>query len=180
MLGVDKLAGLPLHVLIVHFAVVLVPLAAIGLIATGWKAEWRKKYALAVALLAIAGAAAAFVAAQSGESLQHTITQSAAASGQPVVRAGGESELLGDHPEQGDNAEISAIIFAAGASAFFGLQQWGDRIQVLGPQLTRWRPAAAYAAASTLAVIALVMMIVAGHSGATLVWKDVGNFVSTK
>jgi uncharacterized membrane protein len=175
LFGIDKLAGLPLHVLIVHFAVVLVPLAAIGMIATGWKAEWRKRYALVIALVAIAGAGAAFVAAQSGESLVHTVRQSAAASGQ---RAN-----LGDHPEQGNNAEIASIMFAAAAAMFFGLEQWGDRFQALGPELARWRPmatTAAYIAASGLAVLALVMMTIAGHSGATLVWKDVGNFVSSK
>jgi len=170
LFGIDTLAGLPLHVLIVHFAVVLVPVGAIGLIATGWKTEWRKKYALTVALVAIAGAAAAIATAQSGESLQHAIGQTAAASGRHA--------RLGEHPEQGDNAEIAAVIFAIAASVFFGLERWGDRIQMVSPKLMRWRPAAAYVAASGLAVIALVMMIVAGHSGAVLVWNDLGNFVS--
>jgi len=179
MFGIDRIAGLPIHVLVVHFAVVLVPLAVIALIATGWNADWRKKYALPVALLAIAGAAAALVAGQSGEAIQHAIRQSAAASGQQVTR-GGESEILGDHPEQGNNAEIASILFAFAAVAFFALEQWGDRIQVLGPELMRWRPMAAYVAASGLGVIALVTMIVAGHSGATLVWKDLGNFVAPK
>jgi uncharacterized membrane protein len=177
LFGVEKVAGLPVHVLIVHFAVVLVPLAAIALIATGWKAEWRRRYALAVALMAIAGAASAFIAAQTGESLQRTITQSAYASGQQVAR--GEDGLLGEHPEQGDNAEIAAIAFAVAASVFFGLEQWNDRIEVLAPEIARWRPAVSYVAACGFAVVALATMVIAGHSGATLVWKDVGNFVST-
>jgi hypothetical protein len=172
MLIIDEVAGLPLHALIVHFAVVLVPLAAVGLIATGWRAEWRRRYALAIALVAVAGAAAAFVAAQSGASLAHTVRQSAAASGQRLA--------LGEHPEQGDNAEVAAIVFAVAAALFFALEQWGDRISVLGPELARWRPMAAYVAASVTALIALVTMVIAGHSGATLVWKDVGNFVSAR
>lgn len=170
MLGIDELAGLPLHVLVVHLAVTLVPFAAVSLIATGWNADWRRKYALPIALLAIAGAVAAFVAAQSGESLHHTLRQSAA--------AGGQRASLGEHPEQGDNAEVAAFLFAVAASVFFWLEQRGDRIPVVGPELMRWRPAATYVVASGLAVIALVLMVIAGHSGAALVWKDVGNFVS--
>ena len=30
-----------------------------------------------------------------------------------------------------------------------------------------------------LAVLALAAMVIAGHSGATLVWKDLGNFVKS-
>jgi hypothetical protein len=172
MLIVSEVAGLPLHALIVHFAVVLVPLGAIALLATGWKADWRRRYALAIALVAAAGAVAAVVAAQSGASLAHTVRQSAADSGQRVV--------LGEHPEQGDNAEVAAIVFAVAAALFFALDQWGDRIRVLGPQLARWRPLATYVAVAVPAAIALVTMVSAGHSGATLVWKDVGNFVSAK
>jgi hypothetical protein len=178
LFGIDKLAGLPLHVLIVHFAVVLVPLAAIGLIATGWKAEWRKKYALAIAVLAVVGAGAALVAAQSGESLQHSITQSAAASG--LAGRGGESEFLGDHPEQGNTAEVLAIIFAGASCVAFAVEQWGDRLQVMGAQFIRWQSLWVYVVSSGIGIFALVTMIIAGHSGATLVWKDLGNFVSSK
>jgi hypothetical protein len=169
LFGVDDVAGLPVHVLVVHFAVVLVPLAAVGLIATGWQSGWRRRYALAIALIAIVGAVAAFVAAQSGPSLAHSVRRSAEASGQQVP--------LGEHPEEGDMAEVAAIVFAVAAAVFFGLDQWGDRIRVLGPKLERWLPLAAYVAASVPAAIALVTMIIAGHSGAALVWKDVGNFV---
>jgi uncharacterized membrane protein len=172
MFGIDEIAGLPVHALVVHFAVVLVPLAAIALIATGWKTDWRKRYALAIAVIAIAGAVAAFVAAQTGEDLAHTVRQSAAAAG---ARA-----PLGEHPEQGDNAEVAAITFAVAASVFFVLEQWSDQLHVLGDQVVRWRPAVTYVAASGFAVLALTMMVIAGHSGAALVWKDVGNYVSAK
>jgi len=172
MFGIEKIAGLPVHALVVHFAVVLVPLAAIALLATGWKAEWRKRYALAIALIAIAGAAAAYVAAQTGQELEHTVRQSAAAAG---ARAS-----FGEHPGQGDNAEVASIFFAVAATAFFGLEQAGDRLDALGGEVMRWRPAATYVAGSVFAVVALTMMVIAGHSGAALVWKDVGNYVSAK
>jgi hypothetical protein len=31
-----------------------------------------------------------------------------------------------------------------------------------------------------LGVVAIATIIIAGHSGAALVWKDVGNFVGTR
>jgi Predicted membrane protein (DUF2231) len=173
MLGIDTVFGLPVHVLMVHFAVVLVPLAAAALIVTGWKPEWRQRYALAIAIVAIAGAGAAMVSAQSGETLQRTIERDAAASGQTfAVGREGESELLGDHPEQGNTAEVVAIVFGAAATGLFVLEQWGPRFMTL-----TWHANAAYLACCVLGVFALVTMVAAGHSGATLVWKDLGNFV---
>lgn len=173
MLGIDTVFGLPVHVLIVHFAVVLVPLAAAALIVTCWKPEWRQRYVLAIALVALAGAAAAIVAAQSGETLQRTIERDAAASGQTfTVGREGESDLLGDHPEQGNTAEIVAFAFGAAATGLFGVEQWGERFHLLP-----WHTTAVYVGCCVLGVFALATMVVAGHSGATLVWKDLGNFV---
>ena len=66
---IDRLMGLPAHALIVHAAVVLVPLAMLALVVTGWRAPWRQVYALPVALLAAGGAFFAILAAGSGEPL---------------------------------------------------------------------------------------------------------------
>lgn len=40
-----------------------------------------------------------------------------------------------------------------------------------------WLPGAAYAVALVPALLAIVTMVAAGHSGATLVWQDLGNYV---
>ena len=88
----DTVFGLPAHPLLVHAAVVLVPLAALALIATGWHEAWRRAYLLPITLLAVGGAGFSFLAKQSGESLQQS------------VRAAGKR--VGDHPEQGDTAFV--------------------------------------------------------------------------
>jgi hypothetical protein len=175
MLGIDTVLGLPVHVLIVHFAVVLVPLGALALLAAGWKQEWRKRYLLPIALVAIVGAGAAMVAAQSGEALQSSLSRTAEASGyQLSSNAGGESDnALGDHPEQGNMAEIVSILLAGAVTGFFVLETWGHQYIEVTATHTR----GAYALCSVLAVLAIAAMIAAGHSGATLVWKDLGNFV---
>ncbi len=173
MFGIDKVFGLPVHALIVHFAVILVPLAVVALIVTCWRPEWRKQYILPIALLAIAGTAAAMVAAQSGESLQHQIERDAQANGQVLtVSAEGESNLLGDHPEQGNIAEVTSIAFAGGATLLLALELWGARVNATSLHFNL-----VYLGSCGIGVLALVAMVAAGHSGATLVWKDLGNFV---
>jgi uncharacterized membrane protein len=162
-LGIDSISGIPLHPLVVHVAVVLVPLAAIGLMALGWKSEWRRQYALPLAILAIGGAAAAILASSTGESLESTIREAA-----------GTRVRFGEHPEQGDTARLFAVLFAAAATGLWALETWREQLQ-----LKEWTTTAAYVASSSLGVIAIATIVVAGHSGATLVWKDVGNFVAS-
>ncbi len=179
MLGIDNVLGLPVHILIVHFAVVLVPLGALGLLAVGWRPDWRKRYLLPVALIALAGAGSAMIAAQSGEALQSSINQSAYAAGVPgASNTGGEGEsgVLGDHPQQGNAAEIFSVLFAGAVTGFFTMETWGHRFF----EVTGTHTMGVYVACSLLAVIAIATMIIAGHSGATLVWKDLGNFVPPK
>lgn len=163
MLGVNSIFGVPLHPLVVHAAVVLVPLAALALIVSCWKSEWRRHYALPIALLALGGAAATMLAASTGESLQETVRQAA-----------GTRVPFGDHPEQGNTAEIFAIFFAMGATGLWALEMWRERLR-----LQAWTSTAAYATSSVLGVVAIATIIIAGHSGAALVWKDVGTFVAS-
>jgi Predicted membrane protein (DUF2231) len=163
VLGVNSIFGVPLHPLVVHAAVVLVPLAALALISLEWKSDWRRHYALPIALLAIGGGLAALIAASTGESLQETIRQTA-----------DTRVSFGDHPQQGDIAKVFAVFFAMGATGVWVLEMWRERLR-----LQAWTTTAAYAASSILGVIAIAAIVVAGHSGATLVWKDVGTFVSS-
>jgi len=101
-LEISTLAGLPAHALLVHAAVVLVPLAAIALAAMCWRPAWRKAYSLPVALLAVAGAVAAYLARLSGEPIQDAVKRAAQSEG---VRA-----RFGEHPEQGDTAFVFAVL----------------------------------------------------------------------
>ncbi|MCO5201933.1 MAG: hypothetical protein M9925_09570 [Chloroflexi bacterium] len=164
-LGISNLAGLPAHPLLVHAAVVLVPLAAIALAVTCWRTSWRKAYSLPVALLAMAGAAAAFLAKESGEPLEDAVKRAAQSEG---VRA-----RFGDHPEQGDTAFVFAVLLAIAAIGVWAVDRYGSRFN-----LPKWAPMATYGVALVPAALALITMIVAGHSGAQLVWKDVGSFAA--
>ena len=162
-LVLDSIFGLPAHALVVHLAVIIVPLAAVAFIATGWRAHWRRAYSLPVAILAVAGAGASLMAAQTGGPLESMVRNAA--------RSAGTGARFGEHPENGNTAELFAIVLAVAAVAFWAVDRYGERWK-----LPRWAPVGAYAVAVVPAVIALVTMAVAGHSGAQLVWKDVGTF----
>jgi uncharacterized membrane protein len=65
----DQISGLPVHVLVVHAAVVFVPLLALGAIAYALVARWREKIGWAVIALAIIAPICTLVSKLSGEKL---------------------------------------------------------------------------------------------------------------
>jgi hypothetical protein len=166
-LAFDTLAGLPGHALLVHGAVVLVPLGVVALIVTCWKAEWRAAYSLPVMLMSVAGAVFAFAAKQSGEPLEESVKQAA--------REAGVQVRFGEHPENGDTAFFFAMIFGLTTIAVWAASRYGKKYN-----LPTWAPLGTYGVAVVVGVISFVTMLIAGHSGAGLVWKDVGSFTAGK
>ncbi len=162
---IDSLFGLPAHPLLVHAAVVLVPLAALALVTTGWRATWRRPYALPVLLLALASAVAVVLAAGSGEPLEHAIRSAAQNAGQDA--------RFGDHPDEGESARLWTIIFAATVMAYAAVDRFRTRTK-----LPTWSPLAAYGVAVACGAVATAMIIIAGHSGAELAWKNLGTFAA--
>ena len=65
--------GLPLHPLVVHAVVVLLPLGALGMIACVLIAPLRRRYAGLALLVLLAGAASTLVAAASGQVLAEQV-----------------------------------------------------------------------------------------------------------
>lgn len=65
----DTVAGLPVHVLVVHAVVVLVPLTALGAVAISLVPRWSRRFGILVPVLALGATAAAIVAQLSGEQL---------------------------------------------------------------------------------------------------------------
>ena len=69
----DLVNGLPVHALVVHAVVVLVPLAALGATAIAVRRTWRKRYGVLVAAAAALGAVLTPVATSSGEALERRV-----------------------------------------------------------------------------------------------------------
>ncbi len=87
----DSFNGLPLHPLVVHAVVVLLPLASLGTVAIVVRARWRAVYGPLVVGAALVATALIPVATSSGESLEHQV-------GNP-----------GEHAELGDQVSWFAI-----------------------------------------------------------------------
>lgn len=139
--------GLPLHPLVVHGAVVLVPLAAIGTVAVVLSGWIRQRYGWLTLGLAVAGAGAAIAARLSGEALAASL-----GSGGSAVAA---------HRAWGELAPFPAVLLAVALGAALLLENRSR---------AGWWVSAGVAAAS--AVAALVLVVLTGHTGATAVWGN--------
>lgn len=156
--------GLPLHPLVVHAAVVLVPLSFVGLVVAFAAGRWRAPILASAAALAVAGAFFAVLAAQSGEELEEEVEERA--------EAAGVDARFHDHPELGDQAEILAIVFAIVTVIAAGLPYAWKQAADRRAQLALMGIAAVVGAGATW------WMVQAGHTGAELVWEETGNFVT--
>ena len=158
----DSLFGLPAHPLIVHAAVVLVPLAAIGTIAIAFWPSARRKIGWVVVGLALVGTVSCYLASKSGEALQENVPRTAA-----VV----------DHAQEGDGAAFFGAAVFVGAAAIMGIDEVRRRRTAAGqPDDPRLRTIgiAAGAVAIVLSLLGGARIVQVGHSGAKAVWEDPG------
>ncbi len=157
----DTIAGLPVHPLVVHAAVVLVPLAALAVALAALWPRFRRWAAWLPLLLAGGAFVMAFVAKESGEAL--------------ATRVAGSPEL-GEHMELGDQVPLWA--FGVGVAAV--LVTWwtwrADGLPLLarpaGAAVPGWFGVVTMVVAVVTAVGALAVVVLAGHSGATAVWSS--------
>lgn len=160
----SSVAGLPLHPLVVHGAVVLLPLSAIALIALVVRPRWRKGYGWLAVATAVVGAIAAYVSRLSGEALAESV-------GRPA-----------DHADWGERLSTLALAYAVVAVAWWVLGRRGAAAaparEVDGSTAERATadrgsavPARLLdAGVGVLALAVLVLTVLVGHSGATAVW----------
>jgi uncharacterized membrane protein len=139
-----EVIGLPLHPLVVHAVVVLLPLASLGALAvlvSGWV---RDRYGWLTVAFAIAAAGSAIVARVSGEALEASL---------------GVGPLVATHRSFGELVPYPSVALALLLPAALLLR----RRSPVG-----WRVTAVLVALA--AASALVLVVLTGHSGATAVW----------
>ena len=146
----DTFRGLPVHSLVVHGVVVLVPLAALGLIAIAVRPVWRKHYATLVALTATVALAMVPVALASGNKLKARL------------HAGGVVESQIKHHQQMGQLVLpaTAVMWVAAIAVLFVVRR-----RVTGRSATLVSALAVIAA-----LVALVQVALAGDAGSTAVW----------
>lgn len=141
----DTVLGLPLHPLVVHAAVVLVPLAALGLVAIVVVRRLRAPLGwLVMAALPVA-AGSAFVAAQSGEALAERV-------GEPRT-----------HAELGEVMPLLGLAMLVAGVAWFLVDRRG------AGALSRVLAVAAV----VIALVNVGWIARVGHTGAEAVWGSV-------
>ena len=152
----DSIAGLPLHPLVVHFAVVLLPLAALGLVLLVVVPTWTDKFGWPTLGVLALGTGSAFVAKQSGEAL-------AAQVGEPVT-----------HATWGDQLPWLALGLLVLAGAWLLLHRAARKNE--RPRSLASTVVGLLAAAAALVVTGAT--IVVGHTGAQAAWGDVSTTAS--
>ncbi len=72
----DTFNGLPIHALVVHGVVVLIPLSALGIIAMAVRPAWRDRFGLPVLALSVISLVMVPVATRSGKELKGRVNAS--------------------------------------------------------------------------------------------------------
>jgi uncharacterized membrane protein len=152
----DQINGLPVHALVLHAAVVFVPLLALGAIAYALVPRWRPKLGWAVALLAVAAPIATFVAKESGTELYNRLI------GQGLKGPG--KEILDDHMGFGTRTFWFTLALGVASLVLVALT-WRrtGRLPLIGE-------AVGAVVLVVLAVISGYYVYKTGDSGATAVW----------
>lgn len=91
----ETVRGLPLHVLVVHAVVVLVPLAALGALGSALWPSVRRHFGAAAVVIALVATALVPIATGSGENLEHRL---------------GAEQLVHDHSEWGERMLPAMIV----------------------------------------------------------------------
>ncbi|MEV6843389.1 DUF2231 domain-containing protein [Actinoplanes sp. NPDC051411] len=152
----DQINGLPVHVLVLHAAVVFVPLLALGAIVYAVVPRWRLRINWAVAILAVITPITCFVTKESGEKLYDRLVGSGM-KGKPL-------DDLNKHMNFGTHTFWWVLALGV-VTLVMLLLTWGSR------SLPMIAGAAGSVVMVVLAVIAGYYVYRTGDSGATVVWK---------
>jgi hypothetical protein len=149
----DKFLGLPTHILVLHFTVVLVPIVALVTIAVFLRPTWRKRWAGWVAILDVAMLALTFVTVRAGWDLESR------------YRVEGDTETPGFNHETLGKALLWIMVALAPMAV---LAWWVSRIPNLSPGVNLGLGGLV----ASIAVASIVLTALAGHTGAEASWTD--------
>ncbi len=148
----DQVNGLPLHPLVVHAVVVLLPLAVLGTLAIAARPGWRRPYGPLVVGVALVATLLVPVATASGEALEQHVDKPE------------------HHAALGDQLIWFAIPLLLAAAALV----WLDRRQGAGRSAPgpSFLPVVVTAVAVVAALATGVQVYRVGDSGARAAWHD--------
>lgn len=159
----DLINGLPVHPLVVHAVVVLLPLGILGTLAIALRPAWRKAHGWLVLGITAAATVLIPVATSSGEDLEKRV-------GDP-----------GEHAELGDQLIFFALPLLVLVAALVYLDRRGSRTPapVAVEEAGQHAAGTGSRALTTVAVLAVIASVAAGvqvyrvgDSGARAAWGD--------
>ena len=156
-----ELLGLPAHPLMVHAAVVFVPLLALLAVVYTVVPRWRARTGWAVAILAVLAPVTALIAKLSGEELERVL-----------IDSGYPPEILNEvsrHADLGDITFWLALALALVMATVLLLTSG----RLPGVRLPGWFTPVAALVVAALAAVTVYYVFATGDSGAQAVWRGV-------
>lgn len=155
-----SVAGLPLHPLLVHATVVIVPAAALSVLLAALWPRFRRWARLLPLGLAVAALVLDPLSTSSGESLEHQL---------------GENALIEKHAELADGLLPWLIVLVAVAAASYAWHRRRGHREGARTVLRTWVPVAISVLAVVAALGTSVQVVLIGHSGAKAAWSNVAH-----
>lgn len=160
-----SIAGLPLHPLLVHATVVIVPAAALSVLLAALWPRFRRWAGPLPLGLAVAGLILDPLSTSSGESLEHQV---------------GENALIERHAELADGLLPWLLALVVMAAALYAWHRWKGRSLSHDSRRSRaWVPIMISVVAVVAALGTSVQVVLIGHSGAKAAWSNVAANSST-
>ena len=148
----DTIFGLPIHPLIVHATVVVVPAAALAVLLSAVWPRFRSWAGILTPALAVAAVVLTPLSTSSGESLEHHV---------------GGNSLIEEHSQLADMLIYWVVALLVGGAAVW----WLNRRRA--GSASRGLLVAASVVAVVAALGTTVQVVLIGHSGAKAAWSDV-------
>jgi hypothetical protein len=142
-----SVAGLPLHPLVIHASIVLIPLVAIGALVMSYLPSFSRRYGKLILFIALFAQVSLFLAKVTGEAFEEILDKD-----------------MGNHAELGEIAPFITLPMVALIYLRWRLDRSGATV---GSVWVRRLTSLALIVAS-LASIAVIVLV--GHSGAESVW----------
>jgi uncharacterized membrane protein len=142
-----SVAGLPLHPLVIHASIVLIPLVAIGALIMSYLPSFSRRYGKLILVIALFAQLSLFLAKVTGEAFEEILDKD-----------------MGNHAELGEIAPFITLPMVALIYLRWRLDRSGATV---GSVWARRLTSLALIVAS-LASIAVIVLV--GHSGAESVW----------
>lgn len=159
----DTFSGLPTHILILHAAVIGVPLAALATVAVAVRPGWLPRWGWWVVGLDGLILVVVIVTRQSGQEFLDRLFPD------PETR----SDDLKTHIQRGEDMLWYAIALFVVAVILVLVARQRNRAAAAGKPLPAFAVPSVAVLAVAAAVLATIQVVRVGHSGSSAVWEDV-------